>query len=134
VLGELGLMSWYNTLPAGLDTKLGPGGGGLSAGQSQLLAFARVFLHDPGLVILDEASSRLDPATERQVEQAVDRLLAGRTAIVIAHRLGTVQRADTILILEDGRPVEIGARTALAGDPHSRFAHLLHKGLEEVLQ
>ena len=69
---------------------LPPGGGGLSAGEAQLLAFVRVFLKDPGLIILDEASSRLDPATERRLEQAIDRLLAGRTAIIIAHRLATV--------------------------------------------
>jgi ATP-binding cassette, subfamily B, bacterial len=98
-----------------------------------LLAFARVFLKNPGLVILDEASSRLDPATETRVEQAVDRLLAGRTGIIIAHRLATVERADTILILEDGRLLEIGPRAALAADDASRFAHLLRAGLAEVL-
>ena len=70
----------------GLDTMLSASGGGLSAGQAQLLAFARVFLKDPGLVILDEPSSRLDPATERLLERAVDKLLRGRTAIIIAHR------------------------------------------------
>jgi ABC-type multidrug transport system fused ATPase/permease subunit len=133
VLDDLGLGAWCRGLPRGLDTKLAPGGSGLSAGQAQLVAFARVFLKDPGLVILDEASSRLDPATERQVEHAVDRLLAGRTGIVIAHRLGTVQRADRILILERGRLVETGPRAALAADPESQFAQLLQRGLEEVL-
>ncbi|MGD9405774.1 MAG: ABC transporter ATP-binding protein, partial [Anaerolineae bacterium] len=103
VLRDLGLDAWLHGLPAGLDTVLESGGGGLSAGEAQLLAFARVFLQDPGLVILDEASSRLDPATEALLERAVDRLLQGRTAILIAHRLGTVQRADEILILEAGR-------------------------------
>ncbi len=83
-------------------------------------------------MILDEASSRLDPATEALMEQAVDRLFAGRTGVVIAHRLKTVQRADDILILEDGRVVEYGPRLALAGDPDSRFA-LLQTGLEEAL-
>ena len=78
-LDDLGLGDWCRALPEGLDTRLAPGGGGLSAGEAQLLAFARVFLQDPGLVILDEASSRLDPATEARVERAVDRLLAGRT-------------------------------------------------------
>jgi ABC-type multidrug transport system fused ATPase/permease subunit len=133
VLDDLGLGAWYRGLPRGLDTKLAPGGSGLSAGQAQLVAFARVFLKDPGLVILDEASSRLDPATERQVEHAVDRLLAGRTGIIIAHRLGTVGRADRILILERGRLVETGPRAALAADPDSPFAQLLQRGLEEVL-
>jgi ATP-binding cassette, subfamily B, bacterial len=133
VLDDLSLGDWCRALPRGLDTRLAPGGSGLSAGQAQLVAFARVFLKDPGLVILDEASSRLDPATERQVEHAVDRLLAGRTGIIIAHRLGTVQRADRILILERGRLVETGPRTALAADPDSQFARLLQRGLEEVL-
>ncbi|HEY7780683.1 MAG TPA: ABC transporter ATP-binding protein [Ktedonobacterales bacterium] len=133
VLDDLGLGEWLDGLPAGLDTPLGPGGQGLSAGEAQLLAFARVFLRDPGLVVLDEASSRLDSATERLLERAVDRLLANRTAVVIAHRLRTVQRADAIAILEDGRLVEHGPRRALAADPDSRFAHLLRTGLEETL-
>ncbi len=133
VLDELGLGAWYASLAQGLDTRLAPGGGGLSAGQAQLVAFARVFLRDPGLVILDEASSRLDPATEAQVERAIDRLLAGRTAIIIAHRLGTVARADRILILEDGQIGETGERAALAAQATSRFAGLLRTGLAEVL-
>jgi len=133
VLRDLGLEAWIQGLPAGLDTVLESGGGGLSAGEAQLLAFTRVFLQDPGLVILDEASSRLDPATEALLERAVDRLLKGRTAIVIAHRLGTVQRADEILILDAGRVEEYGARAELARDPDSRFAQLLKTGLEEVL-
>ena len=133
VLRDLGLGNWYNTLPEGLDTQLGAGGGGLSAGEAQLLAFARVFLKDPGLVILDEASSRLDPATEQLIERAVDKLLQGRTGIIIAHRLHTVGRADDILILDEGRIIENGNRAQLAQDDSSRFAHLLRAGLEEVL-
>jgi ABC-type multidrug transport system fused ATPase/permease subunit len=129
-LRGLGLWPWYAALPAGLDTLLSSGGGGLSAGQAQLLAFARVFLRDPGVVVLDEASSRLDPATEQHVDQAVDRLLRGRTAIIIAHRLATVERADTILILEGGEAVELGPRATLAGDPNSRLSHLLRAGLD----
>jgi ATP-binding cassette subfamily B protein len=123
---------WLNTLSLGLDTELSAGGG-LSAGESQLLAFARVFLQDPGLVVLDEASSRLDPATERLVERAVDKLLKGRTGIIIAHRLATVQRADEILILDQGRAAEHGVREQLARDPASRFAMLLRVGMDEVL-
>ena len=106
---------------------------GLSAGEAQLLAFARVFLRDPGLVVLDEASSRLDPSTQRRVERAVDRLLEGRTAIVIAHRLTTIERADEVMVMEGGRIVERGPRAALAGDPGSRFAGMLRTGLEESL-
>lgn len=133
VINELELADWYRSLPDGLDTRLEAGGRGLSAGEGQLLAFTRVFLRDPGLVILDEASSRLDPATEQIIERAVDRLLRDRTAIVIAHRLGTVQRADGIMILEEGRVSEHGERRRLASDPTSRFYGLLQTGLEEVL-
>lgn len=125
VLDSLGLGGWRRALPDALDTPLGPGGAGLSAGEAQLLAFARVFLRDPGLVILDEAASRVDPATEARIERALDTLLAGRTAIIIAHRLATVGRADEILVLEQGRIAEHGARPALAADPRSRFARLL---------
>lgn len=132
-LRKLDLWQWLQGLPAGLDTRLGAGGHGLSAGEAQLLAFARVFLKHPGLVILDEASSRLDPLTERLLERAVDGLLAGRTGIVIAHSLRTVQRADDIMILEQGRIIEYGPRTLLAADPRSRFSQLLATGLEEVL-
>lgn len=132
-LDALGLRRWYEDLPEGLDTMMAAGGGGLSAGEAQLLAFARVFLKDPHVVILDEASSRLDLATERLLERAIDRLLAGRTAIIIAHRLATVQRADTIMLLEQGRCLEYGRREQLASDPGSRYAHLLRIGLEEVL-
>jgi ABC-type multidrug transport system fused ATPase/permease subunit len=133
VLDQLELAGWQRSLPQGLDTPLGSGGHSLSAGEAQLLAFARVFLRDPGLVILDEASSRLDPATEQLLERAIDKLLRGRTAIIIAHRLGTVQRADQIMILDAGRIEELGDRQALAGDAGSRFHHLLQTGLEEVL-
>ena len=133
VLGELGLGAWLAALPAGLATELAAGGGGLSAGEAQLLALARVFLKDPGLVVLDEASARLDPATEALIEQALDRLLRDRTAIIIAHRLRTVGRADEIMILEDGRILEHGERAALAAAPDARFHALLRVGLEEVL-
>jgi ATP-binding cassette subfamily B protein len=133
VLKELGLWDWLQTLPDGLDTKLEPGGKGLSAGEAQMLAFARVFLKDPGLVILDEASSRIDPATERLLERAVDRLLKGRTAVIIAHRLATVQRANEIVILEGGSVCERGSRQELANDSSSRFHGLLQTGLQEVL-
>ena len=133
VIEELELGEWYQSLSDGLDTRLETGGRSLSAGEAQLLAFTRVFLRDPGLVILDEASSRLDPATEQRIERAVDKLLKDRTAIVIAHRLGTVQRADGIMILEAGRVIEHGEREGLASDPSSRFYGLLETGLEEVL-
>lgn len=132
-LREPGLWSWIETLPAGLYTELAAGGQGLSTGEAQILAFARVFLQHPSLVILDEASSHLDPATEHLLERAIERLLHNRTGLIIAHRLQTVQRADDILILEDGCVVEYGTRLALASDPASRFAALLQRGLEEIL-
>lgn len=136
VLDEIGLSGWLKAAAGeggagALDAELRSGS--LSAGEAQLLAFARVFLRDPGLVVLDEASSRLDPATERLIERAVDRLFEQRTGIVIAHRLATVQRCDEILILEHGRVVEQGPRTRLAADPSSAFARLMRAGLEEVL-
>jgi ABC-type multidrug transport system fused ATPase/permease subunit len=133
-LEDLALKDWFETLPDGLDTGIGSGGHSLSAGEAQLVAFARVFLREAGLVILDEASSRLDPATERRVERALDKLLHNRTAIVIAHRLRTVHRADEILILDEGRVREHGPRRALADDPASLFSHLLSTGLEEMLE
>jgi len=134
VIQDLGLGEWFDSLSDGLDTELDSGGGGLSAGEQQLLAFTRIFLKDPGLVILDEASSRLDPATEHLIEQAVDKLVQNRTAIVIAHRLGTVQRAHEIMILENGHIHEYGTRLNLVGDPNSRFYSLLQTGMmEEVL-
>ena len=133
VFAELGLEAWLRTLPDGLDTRLGAGGRGVSAGEAQLVALARVFLKDPGLVILDEASSRLDAATERLLERALTRLLDGRTGVVIAHRLDTVERADRILILENGDVVETGRRDELARDPGSRFARLLRIGMAEAL-
>ncbi|MBD2778906.1 ABC transporter ATP-binding protein [Iningainema tapete] len=129
----LGLSEWLQLLPNGLDTQLGSDSGGLSAGEAQLLAFVRIFLKNPGLVILDEASSRLDPTTEKLIESAVDKLLQGRTGIIIAHRLATVQRADQILILEKGEIIEYGERENLANDPNSRFARLLKTGLTDVL-
>ncbi|HEX3917971.1 MAG TPA: ABC transporter ATP-binding protein [Caulobacteraceae bacterium] len=139
-LQDLGLGPWFARQPQGLDTLLEAGAGQLSAGEAQLLAFARVFLRDPGLVVLDEASSRLDPATEALIEDTLQRLLGRvgaskrpRTAVIVAHRLATVARVDRIMILEAGRIVEEGERAALAADPTSRFARLLRTGLEEVL-
>jgi len=130
---KLGLSDWFQSLPQGLDTPIETGGHSLSAGEAQLLAFTRVFLRSPGLVILDEASSRLDPATEQRLERAIDRLLEGRTAIIIAHRLHTVHRADQIMILDEGQISEFGQREKLAADHNSRFYSLLQTGLEEVL-
>lgn len=132
-LEELELGDWLQSLPKGLDTELETGARSLSAGEAQLLAFTRVFLRNPGLVILDEASSRLDPATEQKLEHAIDKLLKNRTAIIIAHRLDTIHRADEILILDQGKVSEYGDRKQLAADSGSRFYQLLQTGMEEVL-
>lgn len=125
VLAELGLEQWLATLPNGLDTQLQAGGGGLSAGEAQLLALTRVFLKDPGLVILDEASSRLDPVTEKLLTRAFDRLLIGRTGIIIAHRLETVARVDKIMVLSNGRIAEFGDREDLAARNDSIYHAML---------
>ena len=133
ILHELGLGPWYESLSDGLNTELATGSSGLSAGEAQLLAFTRVFLKDPGLVILDEPSSRLDPATEQNINRAVERLLQNRTGIIIAHRLDTVQRVDDILILNNGQIQEFGPRSALVAEPTSQFSQLLKTGLEELI-
>ncbi|MGE5156357.1 MAG: ABC transporter ATP-binding protein [Betaproteobacteria bacterium] len=131
-LDEVGLGPWFRRQPYGLDTVL-PAGGGLSAGEAQLLAAVRVFVADPGVVILDEPTSRLDPATEALVARAFARVTAGRTALVIAHRLETVARADTVLVLDAGQVVELGGRAALAVDPSSRFARLLSASAQSAV-
>lgn len=133
LLHSLELDEWFNGLPEGLNTELETGSNALSAGEAQLLALARIFLRDPGVVIMDEASSRLDPATEQKIERAFDRLLENRTGIIVAHRLATVQRADAILILDNGHVVEYGMREELAQDPGSRFSQLLQTGMEVAL-
>jgi ABC-type multidrug transport system fused ATPase/permease subunit len=130
VLHTLGLEPWLSGLPAGLDSFIS--GHSLSAGQAQVLACARIFLRDPDIVILDEASSRLDPATERLVHEALLRLLEGRTGIIVAHRLATIDFVDDIVVMEDGRAVEHGSRAVLAADPGSRYAGLLRLAGEEV--
>ena len=129
---DVGLYSWFESLEQGLETKLS-GEHGLSAGESQLLALTRVFLKNPNLVILDEASSRLDPATEGLIEKAIDKLLKNRTSIIIAHRLSTLDRTDDILLLENGKVREFGKRIELAQNVNSRYYKLLQTGLQEVL-
>jgi ATP-binding cassette subfamily B protein len=134
VIEDLHLARWYASLPDGLDTFISGGGVALSTGEAQLLAFARVFLQNPDLVILDEASSHLDPVTEKLIEGAIAQLLAGRTSIVIAHHLETIQSVDDIMILEDGCIGEYGDRRELAADPTSHFSQLLKTGLVEVME
>lgn len=125
LLRELGLGEWLDGLPDGLDTHIGPHGAGTSAGQAQLLGLARVFLRDPGVVVLDEASSRVDPVTQERIDAATRRLLEARTGIVIAHRLSTVRACDAVAVMDAGRVVEHGPTATLANDPASRLAALL---------
>ena len=125
---RLGLLPWLARQPAGLDTVISSAQLALSAGEAQRLALARAFLRDPDIVVLDEAAARLDPVTEREVERALKALLQGRTGVVIAHRLRSVEKVDDILILERGRIVEHGPRQALLDDPRSRLNELLAVG------
>lgn len=132
-INDIGLGRWYESFKDGLDTMIDSGGGNLSSGEAQLLAFVRVFLKNPGLVILDEASSRLDPITEGLIEKAMSKLVENRTCIIIAHRLHTIHRADDILILDNGSIIEYGDRCELMEDKDSNFYRLLQTGIEEVL-
>ncbi len=131
-LESLGLMPWVASLPDGLDTKLQPGTEGLSAGESQLLDLARVFLKNPDMVILDEASARIDPATERLLDKAISGLIENRTTIIIAHRLSTVARADSIMILDQGSVIEFGEKSTLTKESNSRFRRLIEADLQEA--
>jgi ATP-binding cassette, subfamily B, bacterial len=127
-LAELGLQAWVAELPDGVRTRLGDGGHVLSAGQEQLVAFARILVRDPQVVILDEATARLDPATERRVQRATERLLQRRIGIVIAHRLSSVSRCDEVVVLADGAVLEAGPLRE-----SERFARLLAAGQRSAL-
>src|SRR4051812_38438060 len=119
-LEELGLAAWVAELPDGIETRLGDGGHKLSAGQEQLVAFARILVRDPHVVILDEATARMDPVTEAAVQRATERLLDRRIGIVIAHRLYSVSRCNEVVVLSDGAVVEAGPLRESA-----QFARLL---------
>ena len=139
-LRDAGLGSWLDELPARLDTVLAADGRtagadirgavrtGMSAGQAQLLAIARALLRAPDVVVLDEATSRVDPATQAAIADAFGRLVAGRTSLIIAHRLETLDICDDIAVLEGGRIIEFGARDDLAADPTTHYARLLSIG------
>lgn len=120
----IGADAFIADLPEGYQTRIESRGGRLSAGQRQLVAFARAFLADPAVLILDEATSSLDVPSERLVQRALRTILASRTAIIIAHRLSTVEIADRVLVLEDGTVVEDGAPAALIASEGGRYAGL----------
>jgi ABC-type multidrug transport system fused ATPase/permease subunit len=116
----------------GLEHEVREGGAGLSAGERQLISIARALLADPRILILDEATSNIDRPTEVLIERALDRLLRGRTSIIIAHRLSTVRRADEIVVIEHGRIVQRGTEAELLRQdgPFRRLAHDLSDGEE----
>jgi ATP-binding cassette, subfamily B, bacterial len=120
----VGADRFITALPEGYDTDVAKRGGRLSAGQRQLVAFARAFLADPAVLILDEATSSLDIPSERMVQQALETVLADRTALVIAHRLSTVEVADRVLVLEHGRIIEDGSPAELIRDTDGHYAAL----------
>jgi ABC-type multidrug transport system fused ATPase/permease subunit len=136
VARHVGGGDWIASLPSGLDTPVGERGGGLSMGQRQLVALARVLLQDPAIVVLDEATASIDPLTETLIQEGLDIVLAGRTAIVIAHRLSTVRNADRIIVLSKGEIIEQGSHEhLLAGGGH--YAELYntyfrHQSLEYI--
>ncbi|WP_431432236.1 ABC transporter ATP-binding protein [Actinophytocola sp.] len=129
----VGAHEFIAALPGGYDTDVRKRGGRLSAGQRQLVAFARAFLADPAVLVLDEATSSLDVPTERAVQRALESVLADRTALIIAHRLSTVLIADRVLVVEDGRIVEDGTPESLIAEPSGgRFAALHRTWLESL--
>ena len=129
---SLGAHEFISAMPQGYDTEVANSGGRLSAGQRQLVAFARAFLADPAVLILDEATSSLDVPSERLVQRALRTVLAGRTAVIIAHRLSTVEIADRVLVMEHGRIVEDGAPADLIGSGRGRFNDLHEAWLESL--
>jgi ATP-binding cassette subfamily B protein len=123
VAAEVGAHEFIAALPEGYDTDVRKRGGRLSAGQRQLVAFARALLADPSVLVLDEATSSLDVPTERAVQAALETVLSDRTAVIIAHRLSTVLIADRVLVIDGGRIVEDGSPADLIGQ-RGRFARL----------
>ncbi len=128
----MGIDDWVASLPDGLDTEVRERGTRFSAGERQLVALGRAFLADPGVVVLDEATSNLDPETEVQVEGALRVLLAGRTAVAIAHRLRSAERADRVVMIDDGRIVADGTHLELAvgNDDYRRLVEVWQRGIE----
>jgi ABC-type multidrug transport system fused ATPase/permease subunit len=128
----LGAHDFISAMPDGYETDVANSGGRLSAGQRQLVAFARAFLADPAVLILDEATSSLDVPSERLVQRALRTVLAGRTAVIIAHRLSTVEIADRVLVMEHGRIVEDGTPSDLIAGGDGRFSDLHNAWLESL--
>ena len=121
---ELGLGDWLATLPAGLDTQVGQRGESLSAGERQLIALLRAHLADPDLLVLDEATSAVDPQLEMRIGRALERLMTGRTSVTIAHRMSTAESADEVVVVDRGRVVQRGPHAELVRDPDGVYAGL----------
>src|SRR5262249_23154953 len=119
--GELGLADWVDGLPDGIRTQVGERGEALSVGERQLVALARAYVADPDLLVLDEATSAVDPATEVRLQRALDAVTRGRTTIAIAHRLSTAQASDEVLVVDRGRVVQRGPHRELVRDQDSVY-------------
>ncbi|WP_204032610.1 ABC transporter ATP-binding protein [Micromonospora qiuiae] len=129
---ELGLADWLDGLPAGLATGVGERGEALSVGERQLVALARAYVADPDLLVLDEATSAVDPATEVRLQRTLDAVTRGRTTLAIAHRLSTAQSADEVIVVDRGRIVQRGPHDELIRDPDSVYALLYASWLEQT--
>ena len=121
---ELGLSDWLATLPGGLETQVGQRGESLSAGERQLVALLRAHLADPDLLVLDEATSAVDPALEMRIGRALERLMSGRTSVTIAHRMSTAESADEVVVVDRGRIVQRGPHAELVREEGSVYAGL----------
>ncbi|MER6589353.1 ABC transporter ATP-binding protein [Micromonospora chalcea] len=130
--GELGLADWLDGLPSGLDTPVGERGEALSVGERQLVALARAYVADPDLLVLDEATSAVDPATEVRLQRTLDAVTRGRTTLAIAHRLSTAQAADEVIVVDRGRVVQRGPHDELVRDTDSVYALLYASWLEQT--
>ncbi len=128
----IGAHAFISALPEGYDQQVGKRGGRVSAGQRQLISFARAFLAAPSVLVLDEATSLLDIPSERLVQEALQTILTGRTAVIIAHRLSTVQIADRVLVVDDGRIIEDGSPAELMTQAGGEYS-ALHAGWQESL-
>ncbi|HEY2946846.1 MAG TPA: ATP-binding cassette domain-containing protein, partial [Micromonosporaceae bacterium] len=128
---ELGLGDWLDGLADGLDTPVGERGEALSVGERQLVALARAYVADPDLLVLDEATSAVDPATEVRLQRTLDAVTRGRTTIAIAHRLSTARAADEVIVVDDGRIVQRGPHDELVRETDSVYGRLYASWLEQ---